>query len=126
MELVPDLELLIGEQPQVPELPPKERLNRFTFVFQSFMRVFASVEHPLVLLVDDLQWADAPSLDLLEHLVTDPGMGYLLVIGAYRDNEVPPGQPLLPRPVPRVAPRRRTDLLRCTADVLVLGHGCHR
>ncbi|MCO4769810.1 MAG: AAA family ATPase [Deltaproteobacteria bacterium] len=93
-EVLPELSLIIGEQPGVVELPPTEAANRFTLVFQRFVRALASVEHPVVLFFDDLQWADLPTLTLLEALATDDATGHLLVVGAYRDNEVQAGHPL--------------------------------
>jgi predicted ATPase/C4-dicarboxylate-specific signal transduction histidine kinase len=94
VNLVPDLELIIGKQPPVPELPPQDAQNRFYLTFRRFLGVFARPEHPLALFLDDLQWLDPATLDLLERLVTDPEVRCLLVIGAYRDNEVDPSHPL--------------------------------
>src|SRR5262249_56215717 len=88
--LVPELELIIGPQPPVPELPPQDAQNRFQMVFRRFLGVFAKKEHPLALFLDDLQWLDAATLELIEHLVTHAETRYLLLIGAYRDNEVGP------------------------------------
>jgi len=93
--LVPELELVIGKQPPVPDLPPQEAQNRFQMVFRRFLGVFARKEHPLALFLDDLQWLDAATLDLLEHLVTHSEVRHFLVVGAYRDNEVAPAHPLL-------------------------------
>jgi PAS domain S-box-containing protein len=93
--LVPELELVIGKQPPVPDLPPQEAQKRFQMVFRRFLGVFARKEHPLALFLDDLQWLDAATLDLLEHLVTHSEVRNLLVVGAYRDNEVAPAHPLL-------------------------------
>lgn len=95
VNLVPELELLIGEQPAVADLPPQDALNRFQMVFRRFLAVFASPEHPLALFLDDLQWLDAATLELLEHLVTHSEVRHLLLVGAYRDNEVAPAHPLL-------------------------------
>jgi PAS domain S-box-containing protein len=95
VNLVPELELIVGTQPPVADLPPQEATNRFQMVFRRFLGVFAREEHPLVLFLDDLQWLDAATLDLLEHLVTHPEVRHLLLIGAYRDNEVGPAHPLL-------------------------------
>jgi predicted ATPase/HPt (histidine-containing phosphotransfer) domain-containing protein len=89
-DLVPELKLVLGDPPRAAELGPTESQNRFERVFQQFVKVFTSEEHPLVLFLDDLQWADAASLRLLQALVTAPDRGYLLVLGAYRDNEVGP------------------------------------
>jgi PAS domain S-box-containing protein len=95
VNLVPELELVIGKQPPVAELPPQDAQNRFQMVFRRFLAVFARKEHPLALFLDDLQWLDAATLDLLEHLVTHSEVRHLLLIGAYRDNEVGPAHPLL-------------------------------
>jgi predicted ATPase/signal transduction histidine kinase len=95
VNLVPALELVIGKQPPVPEVPPQEAQNRFQMVFRRFLGVFARKEHPLALFLDDLQWLDRATLDLLEHLVTHSEVRHLLLIGAYRDNEVGPAHPLL-------------------------------
>jgi PAS domain S-box-containing protein len=86
--LVPELALVIGEQPPVADLPPHDSQNRFQMVFRRFLGVFARKEHPLALFLDDLQWLDSATLDLLEHLVTHPEVRHLLLIGAYRHNEV--------------------------------------
>src|SRR5262249_5274291 len=88
VDLVPELKVIIGEQPPVPELPPQREQHRFQLVFRRFIGVFARPEHPLALFLDDLQWLDAATLDLLEDLVTQQDVQYLLLIGAYRDNEV--------------------------------------
>jgi predicted ATPase len=95
VNLIPELKLIIGAQPPVPDLPPRDAQNRFQLVFRRFINVFARPEHPLVLFLDDLQWLDAATLDLLEHLVTHSEVRHLLLIGAYRDNEVIPSHPLL-------------------------------
>jgi predicted ATPase/signal transduction histidine kinase len=95
VNLVPELELIIGKQPTVPELPAQEAKNRFQTVLRRFLGVFAHKEHPFALFLDDLQWMDSASLDLLEHLVTHSEVRYLLLVGAYRDNEVGPGHPLV-------------------------------
>jgi hypothetical protein len=92
--LVPELELVIGRQPPVPELPPHEAQNRFQTVFRRFLSVFARKEHPLTLFLDDLQWLDRATIELLEHLVTHSAVRHLLLIGAYRDNEVDAAHPL--------------------------------
>ena len=95
VDLVPELELVIGTQPPVADLPPQDAKNRFRMVFRRFLGVFARQEHPLALFLDDLQWLDAATLDLLEDLVTHSEMRHLLLVGAYRDNEVSPSHPLL-------------------------------
>jgi predicted ATPase/signal transduction histidine kinase/GAF domain-containing protein len=94
VNLIPELELVIGPQPPIPDLPPQDGKNRFQMVFRRFFSVFAREEHPLVLFLDDLQWLDAATLELLEHLVTHPEVRHLLLVGAYRDNEVGPAHPL--------------------------------
>ena len=91
--MIPELELLIGAQPPVPDLPPAEAEGRFAAVFQHFVGACATPERPLALFLDDLQWADAASLKLLEVLMKTPGLA-LFLVGAYRDNEVQPGHPL--------------------------------
>jgi PAS domain S-box-containing protein len=95
VNLVPELELVIGKQPPVPELPPQEAQNRFEAVLRGFIGAVARKEHPLVLFLDDLQWLDPATLRLLEQLVTDPNGQHLLLIGAYRDNEVTSQHPLM-------------------------------
>src|SRR6202022_2916657 len=95
VNLVPELELVIGKQPPVPDLPPQDAQNRFQMVFRRFLGVFARKEHPLALFLDDLQWLDTATLDLVEHLVTHSEVRHLLLVGAYRDNEVSPSHPLL-------------------------------
>jgi PAS domain S-box-containing protein len=95
VDLVPDLKLIIGDQPPVPDLPPQDAQGRFQMVFRRFMSVFARPEHPLVLFVDDLQWLDAATLDLIEDLLTRRDVKHLMLIGAYRDNEVNSGHPLM-------------------------------
>ncbi len=95
VELVPPLEWVVGPQPAVSELPPQEAQNRFHRVFQRFLSVFATPGRPLVLFLDDLQWADFASLELLKFLATHPDTPPLLWVGAYRDNEVSPSHPLM-------------------------------
>ena len=95
VNLVPELELVIGKQPPVADLPPQDAQNRFQMVFRRFLGVFARQEHPLALFLDDLQWLDTATLDLLEHLVTHSEVRHLMLVGAYRDNEVGPAHPLM-------------------------------
>ena len=95
IDVIPEVGLITGEQPQAPILSPEESRNRFNLVFRNFVRIFASGKNPLVIFLDDLQWADLPSLHLLELILTDPEIGNLFIIGAYRDNEVDPTHPLL-------------------------------
>ncbi|WP_083588017.1 ATP-binding sensor histidine kinase [Bradyrhizobium erythrophlei] len=95
VNLIPEVEFVIGKQPPVPDLLPQDAQNRFQMVFRRFVGVFARQDHPLALFLDDLQWQDAATLELLEHLVTDPDVRHLLLVGAYRDNEVNPSHPLM-------------------------------
>ena len=93
--LVPDLATLIGEQPPVEDVPPQDAQNRFNAVFRRLLGVFARAEHPLVLFLDDLQWLDTATVVFVEHLMLHPEVKHLLVIGAYRDNEVGAAHPLM-------------------------------
>jgi PAS domain S-box-containing protein len=94
VDLVPELKLIIGEQSPVPELPPQDAKGRFQLVLRRFISVFTR-EHPLALFLDDLQWLDAATLDLMEDLLIRPDVQHLMLIGAYRDNEVNPTHPLM-------------------------------
>jgi PAS domain S-box-containing protein len=109
VELVPELKYILGEQPPVPELPPQDAQARFQLVFRRFIGVFARPEHPLALFLDDLQWLDAATLDLLENLLTQSDLKHLLLIGAYRDNEVNATHPLI----------RKLSAIRQTGAVLL-------
>ena len=107
IDVIPELELIVGKQPAVPELGATEAQNRFNRVFQQFIQVFCSDQHlrtsslyaitqaPFVIFLDDLQWADSATLKLIELMMTNEDTQYLLVIGAYRDNEVNPTHPLM-------------------------------
>jgi len=95
VNLIPELEIVIGRQPAVPDLPGAEAHARLLAVFRGFLGVVATREHPLVLFLDDLQWLDAATLALLEHLATSPDLRHVLIIGAYRDNDVEPSHPLV-------------------------------
>jgi len=95
VDVIPELELLIAKQPEVPELDGSAAQNRFNLLFGKFIRVFATKEHPLVIFLDDLQWADSASLKLMQLLMGEADTRYLLLIGAYRDNEVSPAHPLM-------------------------------
>jgi PAS domain S-box-containing protein len=129
VDLVPELKHIIGEQPAVPELPPSEAQRRFHLVFRRFIAVFARPEHPLALFLDDLQWLDAATLDLLEDLLTQTDLQHLMLIGAYRDNEVNATHPLV-RKLDAIrqsgaavqdivlTPLRRDDLLQLLLDSL--------
>lgn len=94
-DIIPNLELIIGKQPAIPDLPGEEARERFNYVFLRFMQVIATKEHPLVVFIDDLQWADLASLNLLQLLLREKSNTYLLFIGAYRDNEVSSSHPLM-------------------------------
>jgi hypothetical protein len=129
VDLVPELKLVIGEQLPVPELPPQDAQRRFQLVFRRFIGVFARREHPLALFLDDLQWLDAATLDLLEDLLTRSEVQHLMLIGAYRDNEVNSPHPLMRKlEVIRqggaivheiiLAPLAREDLGRLISDAL--------
>ncbi|MEH2049885.1 trifunctional serine/threonine-protein kinase/ATP-binding protein/sensor histidine kinase [Nostoc sp.] len=95
IEVIPELENLIGKQPPALELSGSAAQNRFNLLFLKFTQVFTASEHPLVIFIDDLQWVDAASLKLMHLLMSEADIGYLLLIGAYRDNEVNPVHPLM-------------------------------
>jgi len=95
IDVIPEVEQIIGPQPNVPQLGPTESRNRLNRVFQKFIELFCHAEHPLVLFLDDLQWADTASLKLLQLLMSDLDSQYLWLIGAYRDNEVNATHPLI-------------------------------
>ena len=95
IEVIPHLELVIGKQPPVAQVGSQEAQNRFNFVLQNFVKVISQPEHPLVLFLDDLQWADIASLNLIKLLMSDSENQYFLIIGAYRDNEVDATHPLM-------------------------------
>lgn len=93
-EVMPSLENVIGPQPAVLKLNGQENRNRFNLTFQNLVKAISRAEHPLVVFIDDWQWADLASLELLKILLADESNSYLLMIGAYRDNEVDPAHPL--------------------------------
>jgi serine/threonine protein kinase len=93
--MIPEVELIVGKQPPVAEVGATEAQNRFNRVFGQFIRVFCSKEHPLVIFLDDLQWADSATLNLIELIMLDEQTQSLFLIGAYRDNEVNPTHPLV-------------------------------
>ena len=95
VNLIPELEFIVGKQPPVANLAPKDAQNRFQLAFRRFLSAFARPEHPLVLFLDDLQWLDAATRELLEHLSTETEVRHLLLVGAYRDNEVSSSHPLM-------------------------------
>ncbi|WP_373530639.1 AAA family ATPase [Nostoc sp.] len=93
IEVIPELSIIIGQQPPSTRLSGTAAQNRFNLLFQKFTQVFTTVKHPLVMFLDDLQWADSASLKLMQLLMADTG--HLLLIGAYRDHEINPGHPLM-------------------------------
>ncbi|OKH43055.1 PAS sensor protein [Calothrix sp. HK-06] len=95
IDFIPEVELIIGSCETVPQLPPQEAQNRFNLVFQKFIGVFCQQEHPLVIFLDDLQWADSATLKLMQRIIIDSDTHYLFLIGAYRDNEVSDAHPLM-------------------------------
>ncbi|MBE9225671.1 AAA family ATPase [Phormidium sp. LEGE 05292] len=95
IEVIPELEQIIGQQPAVPELSGEAAQNRFNLLFKKFIQVFATQNNPLTIFIDDLQWTDSASLKLIQLLMSESDTGYLLLIGAYRDNEVNPTHPLI-------------------------------
>ncbi|CAM2066816.1 AAA family ATPase [Sulfidibacter corallicola] len=95
VDVIPDLELILGPPPAVSSLPARESQNRFNLVFQNFIKSFTAPSHPLVLFLDDLQWADMASLKLLEYTMIQAESRHLMVIGAYRDHETSPTDPLI-------------------------------
>jgi PAS domain S-box-containing protein len=131
LDVIPEMHMIIGEQPRPPRLSTVEERHRFQRVFRQFIKVIARPEHPLVLFLDDLQWADDASLALLEHLLTHAETRYLMVIGAYRDQEVEPSH-LLPLKIVSIsrnltplhivlAPLDQDALGRLVADTLHCG-----
>ncbi len=95
VDVIPELTLIIGEQLPVTPLNATESQNRFNLVFQNFLHVFCQSSHPLVIFLDDLQWVDAASLNLIELMMMDETTHHFLLIGAYRDNEVDDMHPLI-------------------------------
>ncbi len=95
IDVIPELERIIGKQPPAVELAGSAAQNRFNLLFQKFIHVLTSPDHPLVIFLDDLQWADSASLQLMQLLMSEAETGYLLLIGAYRNNEVNPAHPLM-------------------------------
>ena len=92
--LIPGIEALIGKQPPLPHLKGAELQSRFKYVLGNFIKAIACEEHPLVIFIDDLQWADTSSLNLFDLIITDKEAKYIMLIGAYRDNEIYEGHPL--------------------------------
>lgn len=95
VDLIPELELVIGKQPPVAEISPQDAKRRIQTVLRRFIGVFARPAHPLALFLDDLHWLDTATLDLLENILAQQDIGHLLLIGAYRDNEVHATHPLM-------------------------------
>jgi serine/threonine protein kinase len=95
VDIIPEIEHIIGKKYNIQKLEPKESQNRFNLVLQKFISIFAQPEHPLVLRLEDLQWADSASLNLLKALVTEHKIHYLLIIGTYRDNELNANNPFI-------------------------------
>src|SRR5258705_6376678 len=129
VNLVPELQLIIGEPPPVPDLPLQDAQRRFQLVFRRFIGVFARPEHPLALFLDDLQWLESATLDVIEDLLTQSELRHLMLIGAYRDNEVKSSHPLMRKleairtagaPVQELvlAPLTRESLTQLTRDAL--------
>src|SRR4029450_12865686 len=129
VDVVPELQRIIGEPPPVPELPPQDAQRRFQLVLRRVSRGLARPAHPLALFLDDLQWLDAATLDLLEDLLTRSELQHLMLIGAYRDNEVTATHPLARKleairsagaPVQevRLAPLAGEDVRQLVADAL--------
>jgi len=94
-DAIPEVEHIIGKQADIPELGPEETQNRFNLIFKNFVRVFAGRTHPLVLFLDDLQWADSASLSLIQTIAADKDLRYCLCMGAYRNSEVAAHHPLM-------------------------------
>jgi predicted ATPase/serine/threonine protein kinase len=121
VEVVPDLAHLIGPQPPVPRLGSTETEHRFTHAFQCYLEVACRGEHPLVMFLDDLQWADAASLRLVKLMMTDPGVSHLLIVGTYRDSEVDATH-LLSVTLDQI--RQNTDIKRIELQPLTIEQVC--
>lgn len=94
-DLIPKLELIMGKQPDMPELSSREALNRTNYILRNFIGALASKEQPLVVFLDDMQWADSASLALLKNIISDPKEHFLQIICAYRENEVSASHPFM-------------------------------
>ena len=134
VDVIPELERIIGVQPSVPDLSGSAAQNRFKLVFGKFVQVFTTPAHPLVIFLDDLQWADSASLNLLKLMMSEAASstksGYLLILGAYRDNEIFPAHPLMLTldelknrgeqvNTLNLAPLVQSDIVRLVADTLL-------
>ncbi|MFC1617394.1 AAA family ATPase [Candidatus Margulisiibacteriota bacterium] len=91
IDIIPELENIIGKQPPIAKLNPTEALARFNILFHSFINVFAKKEHPLIIFIDDLQWSDSGAIKIIESLALSMNIRYFFLICAYRDNEVTKG-----------------------------------
>lgn len=94
IEIIPDIEFIIGKQPPLPKLPPQETINRVKYTLTNFFKGLQRAGSPIIIFLDDLQWADEPSLKLISYIFEDPAVQNLLILSAYRDNEVTPAHPL--------------------------------
>jgi histidine kinase len=97
IDVIPEIELIIGKQPAPPVIRGEAERNRFTLVFRNFIKTLTSAEHPLVVFLDDMQWADSATINLIQnllHVTVHEETKYLFLIGAYRDNEVTDAHPL--------------------------------
>jgi predicted ATPase/GAF domain-containing protein/tRNA A-37 threonylcarbamoyl transferase component Bud32 len=120
IEIIPEIHFILGEQPDVPQLPPAESQNRFNLVFQNFIKVFTKPEHPLVIFLDDLQWVDSASLKLMQLLMESADIHALFLIGAYRDDEVNAIHPL--RLTLKEIQKAKAVVNQISIEPLTLGH----
>jgi PAS domain S-box-containing protein len=120
IDVIPEMELIIGPQPSVKKLDAVETQNRFNRVMMDFVRVFCAAEHPLVIFLDDLQWVDAATLKLIEGLMTDGRIKHLLLIGSFRDNEVNETHPLME--TLKILNQKKCDTTRLHLNPLKLHH----
>jgi len=120
IDVIPEVNFIVGKQPDVPKLPPAESQNRFNLVFQNFIKVFTKPAHPLVIFLDDLQWADSASLKLVQLLMESADIHALFLIGAYRDNEVNAAHPL--RLTLKEIQNAKTVVNSISLKSLTLGH----
>ena len=113
-DVIPEVELIIGKQPELPALGPEESRNRFNFVFEKFTSVFPQKEHPVALFLDDLQWADLASLQLMKNILTGSDLNHFFLILSYRDNEVSDSHPVMDF-------LREVEKIRVAVDRITLG-----
>lgn len=128
LDIIPEVEQIAGKQPPLRDLNPDEAQNRLLLTFCDFIRVFTREEHPLVIFLDNLQWCDRPTLTLLHWLLESRGIKHLLLIGAFREDDVNDGHPLLAtleeiqkfKPVRRISlkPLEKETVSRIVADTL--------